>query len=248
MQCIVRAFSILGLALVAALVHSWFVPISIAAGGNDDAARQRARELMGEPSGDPSSGANNNAGASSGSTGGSEDSPTDPGAGEQPDQGGTADVQEQPADDGASDPIASGERVTDSDIHLTLAELRTLFERHIEPMTGEVLLIDARGIEGAYEEGHILGAEHITTDMIRDDEQVLFMGAPMSAQERIQMAPLDQMVVIYCGGGDCDESENVRTLLVDSFGMTNVWIFEAGYPAWESAGLPTIEGSTPFGG
>ena len=39
MTSVVRAFSILGLALVVGLTHSWWVPISIAAEGNEQTAQ-----------------------------------------------------------------------------------------------------------------------------------------------------------------------------------------------------------------
>ncbi len=229
MTSVARAFSILGLALVAGLIHSWVTPISIAAEGNAKAAAEKLAESQtnaGDANPEQSADPNQERLPVTDPGSGSDDPPVD-----------------QAPGGGAIDP----DQVTDPTLHLSLNQLRTLFEQHIQAQTGEVVLIDARGQEGAYEAGHILGAEHITTDIFWDNLEVIYFGAPMPAQERMQMVAPDQWVVIYCGGGDCDESENLRTLLVDSFGLENVWIFEAGYPAWEEAGLPTAEGSTPFG-
>ncbi|QOI99668.1 MAG: hypothetical protein HRU70_03930 [Phycisphaeraceae bacterium] len=51
-----------------------------------------------------------------------------------------------------------------------------------------------------------------------------------------------QHFVIYCGGGDCHDSENVRTILVTQ-GFSNLHIFREGYPGWTGAGLPTERGA-----
>lgn len=222
MTSVVRAFSILGLALVVGLIHSWLVPISIAAEGNEQTAQERIDRMQGDSgNGDDPAG---------------QVESTDPG---------------DPANGSGNGEPRGGEpsadAVTDPKIHLSLSQFRMLYERHVKQMTGEVVLIDARGTEGVYEQAHIWGAEHITADIFLENLTIVYSGASMSAQDRMRMILRDQWVIIYCGGGDCDESENLRTLLVNSFGLENVWIFEAGYPAWEDAGLPTAQGSSPFG-
>ncbi len=221
MTSVMRAFSIIGVAMVAALVHSWLVGITIAAEGNEKTAQERFEELDGSGNGadlvDPV---------------GQDPDPID---------------QTDPAQGTGGPVVGDPNAVSDPSLHIPLSLVRKIYADHIEQMTGEALLIDARGTEGVYEQGHIWGAEHITTDILMDDHPVSYAGVPMGAQERMALVSPDQWVIIYCGGGDCDESENLRTLLVDSFGLTNVWIFEAGYPGLEKAGLQTIGGSTPFG-
>ena len=54
---------------------------------------------------------------------------------------------------------------------------------------------------------------------------------------------LDQLdrafpVVVFCGGGECDASENVAKRL-DGWGFTEVYIMHEGFAAWEAAGHPT---------
>ncbi len=224
MTSVVRAFSILGLALVVGLIHSWVVPITIAAEANEKTAQQRIEEQRNTDNSDEPNG-------QAGSTDPSD--PLDPVV----DPGGGAPDSDEPDLDA----------VTDPKLHIPLSVVLELYRDHVEQLTGEVVLIDARGAEGLYEQGHISGAEHMTYDTIHDNQAVSYSGVSMLAQERMAMVLPDQWVIIYCGGGDCDESENVRNLLIDGFGLTNAWIFEAGYPALEQAGLPTVEGSTPFG-
>lgn len=218
MTSVVRAFSILGLALVVGLIHSWLVPISIAAEGNDAAAQQRLNSLIDERQDQA-----------------------------QPDPSGSnhADLSDPQNTDPSH--AAEGEVVSDPAIHLTLAQTQALFERHVQSLTGEVIIIDARDADGAYEDGHIWGAEFITTDMVLQNLPLVFTGVTMTTQDRLFMVTPEQTIVIYCTGGDCDESENLRIRLVNDLLLENVWIFEAGYPAWIEAGLPIATGSTPFG-
>lgn len=44
--------------------------------------------------------------------------------------------------------------------------------------------------------------------------------------------------VVYCEGGDCLESEQIRAFLVQA-GFKNILIFEQGFPGWVGAALPT---------
>jgi len=55
-----------------------------------------------------------------------------------------------------------------------------------------------------------------------------------------KLADLDHVfpVIVFCGGGECDASENVAKRL-DGWGFTEVYIMHEGYGAWEAAGHPT---------
>lgn len=44
--------------------------------------------------------------------------------------------------------------------------------------------------------------------------------------------------VVYCDGGDCHESEQIRAFLIQA-GFKNVLIYDGGYPGWIEAKLPT---------
>jgi rhodanese-related sulfurtransferase len=50
-------------------------------------------------------------------------------------------------------------------------------------------------------------------------------------------------IVLYCGGGTCDASENLAILLKQS-GFTKLHIMKDGFPAWRDAGHPTATGGS----
>ncbi len=90
-----------------------------------------------------------------------------------------------------------------------------------------VKFIDARE-KADFEEGHIPGAWNITSDQV--------MGrAPDLVPFR------DEQVVVYCGGGDCDASENVAKVL-QQLGFTRIHIVQDGFPAWKLASKPVMTG------
>lgn len=130
------------------------------------------------------------------------------------------------------------------DISLEQARLLWAYSEAVEaeqPGT-EIVFIDARALPGAYDEGHISGALHLTTEMIDlgDFAYIEFRDVYAS-----NLNGGNTVVVIYCGGGDCDESKNVRNRLAQE-GYTNVFIFTDGYPAWRDCGLPIVTGPDRF--
>ena len=107
---------------------------------------------------------------------------------------------------------------------LDIPQARALFE------SGEAVFADARPLD-QYEEGHIAGAEHLDPDAFFGGEDPDF----------VYTYAMDQRVVIYCPGGDCDASELVAIRL-QGFGFTDVHVLQPGYPGWVEAGLPTEVG------
>lgn len=221
-----RALALLGVALLGALVHSWLVEVEIAipeptrrsavAGPREPVVAPGGAEAVGE---DASGEAQERAVAA------------DP-PGEQQARAAEAEPPERPGfrplDLSRFDPDALGSR-------LSLHEAEAL---HRLMRQGEfVFFFDAREAPGQYERGHIAGALHVTAGKIdRMDEQTtqLLQG---------YLTP-DMRIVIYCGGGDCDESDNVRRRLYQmGFGLTHV--FEDGFPAWRDAGLAVVAGPEP---
>jgi rhodanese-related sulfurtransferase len=98
--------------------------------------------------------------------------------------------------------------------------------------------IDARDYK-LYKEGHILDAIAIPYSMARTGEAL-----PHVDMELI--VPGVDRLVIYCRGGDCDESHLVaEELKLIGAGFT-CHVFVDGYPAWSDAGHPTAEGSDPW--
>jgi rhodanese-related sulfurtransferase len=113
-------------------------------------------------------------------------------------------------------------------LNLTLEQSKQLFD------AGK-FFVDARHLE-EYEKGHVenafwMNAEH-------------FLGG--SVPEAINFLDPGDVLVVYCGGGACDASKNLVTLL-QLRGFKQARIFEDGYPAWEKAGYPTATGKPPVG-
>lgn len=111
---------------------------------------------------------------------------------------------------------------------IDLETARLLFD------AGAADFIDAR-IAEEYEAGHILGAMHITPDMIRS-------GVPAA----VDFLSADRPIVVYCGGGDCHDSHLVAERLQSLFGFTRTHVFTGGYPEWTAAGLPVGTGPDPI--
>ena len=52
-------------------------------------------------------------------------------------------------------------------------------------------------------------------------------------------AKKDEMIVTYCGGGDCKASAEAAEKLT-SFGYTKVFAYEGGLKDWKQAGFPLV--------
>ena len=107
---------------------------------------------------------------------------------------------------------------------LDIPQAQALFD------AGETIFADARPLD-QYAEGHIAGAEHLDPNAFFGGEEPDF----------VYTYPYEQLIVIYCPGGECDASELVAIRL-QGFGFMNVHILQPGYPGWVDAGLPTEVG------
>ncbi len=98
--------------------------------------------------------------------------------------------------------------------------------------SGEAVFVDARDIEH-FTEAHIPGAIHI--DRYSSDEGF------NNAEQALRMA---NVIVVYCGGGECEDSIYLATELVVErmIPVEAIRLFESGMQAWEGDGLE-IEGS-----
>jgi rhodanese-related sulfurtransferase len=94
------------------------------------------------------------------------------------------------------------------------------------------VFVDARDRD-FYIAGHIPGAVHLHHyDSAKHIEEV----------RPILEAAF--MVIVYCNGGDCEDSINLALDLVTSYGIPNenVQVFEGGMDEWKAAGLPVVAG------
>jgi rhodanese-related sulfurtransferase len=99
-----------------------------------------------------------------------------------------------------------------------------------------VVFIDARD-EPHYQEGHVPGAYEF--DPYHPDKYFAAVLPVCEAAEQI---------VVYCNGGDCDDSETAAILLRD-VGIVNrkLFVYEGGITEWTSNSLPVELGARNSG-
>lgn len=123
-------------------------------------------------------------------------------------------------------PIATPAAAPAADLDPDLLKLKAHFD------AGTAILVDARNRED-YVAGHVPGAMH---GPLGD-----FTG---KVPDWFTALPPDQLIFVYCEGGDCDASQAVAREMVEN-GMSNVFVFHPGYPAWTAAGFPVTTGEEP---
>ena len=101
---------------------------------------------------------------------------------------------------------------------------------------GSIVFIDARD-EQHYQEGHIPGAYEF--DPYRPEKYFAAVLPVCKAAEQI---------VVYCNGGDCDDSESAALLLRD-VGIANqkLFVYGGGITEWTTNGLPVETGERNSG-
>jgi len=110
-------------------------------------------------------------------------------------------------------------------------DLALSFALHERAMMGEpIWFLDARR-QVDFDSGRIAGALFMSHSHVSSGEGLDELAA-FSAPE------LDDLLVIYCTGGDCQASEDTAILL-EQAGYGNMAIMEAGYDDWVAAGYPT---------
>ncbi len=100
---------------------------------------------------------------------------------------------------------------------------------------GGVVILDARS-EKDYEVGHIPGAR-----LCHHYHQDLYV------PELLSLMNAADMVIIYCAGGECEDSIQLATDLVFTHGVHKelISIYEGGWEQWTEAGLDVQEGEQP---
>ncbi len=107
------------------------------------------------------------------------------------------------------------------------------FYQSAEFGTGETVFVDARD-DDHYAEAHIPGALHVD----RYNSDIGFE----EVQTAIEQA---ELIVVYCGGGECEDSILLATEFVmeRDVPLRKVRVFEGGMEAWEGDNLETEEGA-----
>ncbi len=128
-------------------------------------------------------------------------------------------------------PTTTSKAVEDPDI----VPVDTVLE-HLANQTAR--FIDARAL-GDYEEGHLYGSLHVPSTSIYESVEQNVLGVGVFEED---------LVIVYCGGGDCEASHDVKDVLVNDFNFSNVEVFKAGWEAVESSekfGDYIVTGSEP---
>jgi len=100
-----------------------------------------------------------------------------------------------------------------------------------------VIFIDARD-DKHYLAGHIPGAYHF--DRFHPEDYLTNV---------VQVCLTAQRIVLYCNGGDCDDSQHAAIMLRDSMGLPKdkVFVYGGGMAEWTSNGLPIEVGARNSG-
>lgn len=102
---------------------------------------------------------------------------------------------------------------------ISLEEAKQIFE------SGKAVFIDARH-EFDYKLGHIKGAMNVPLKEFETHKQ------------SVVVYPIDQLLVSYCDGADCNSSIELAAKL-HAIGFINVKIFYGGWREWQDNRLPT---------
>jgi rhodanese-related sulfurtransferase len=109
------------------------------------------------------------------------------------------------------------------------------FETLMASLFGQpgVHFVDARD-EPMYEQGHIQGAVPLDADRAANDSTLI--------PKRLANAAKDDVLVVYCSGGECDLSMKLARQLI-AYGYRKVLVFEGGWTEWTEQGGPTATGA-----
>ncbi len=101
---------------------------------------------------------------------------------------------------------------------------------------GQIVFIDARN-EREYREAHIPGAYEL--DYYHPDNDLA---------QILNLCQAAQQIVVYCHGGDCEDSEHEALLLRDAgIPKDKLWVYGGGVTEWASNGLPQETGARDSG-
>lgn len=106
---------------------------------------------------------------------------------------------------------------------------------------GLIVFVDAR-TDDHYQAGHIPGAYQY--------DYFKFAQPPPELQS-VLLAPETQKVIVYCGGGQCEDSEHAAIILAQNgVPPSNIFVYLGGWKEWVARGQPAATGAdrgTPGG-
>jgi rhodanese-related sulfurtransferase len=116
-------------------------------------------------------------------------------------------------------------------VEIGFADVKWLHEKN-------VLFLDARRTS-VYEQGHIPGAQTYSVWESDIDQKVRKLFDERS-DPRQQLLP----IVIYCSGGDCEDSHMLAQKLW-GIQFNNIYVYKDGFPDWQQHGAPVHTGANP---
>ncbi|MFQ5494578.1 MAG: rhodanese-like domain-containing protein [Phycisphaerae bacterium] len=136
----------------------------------------------------------------------------------------------EPATSSAPAPSGSDGHLEHPYQSISLAEVVEVFNDP-NTATGANVFVDARN-DDTYAEGHIPGAlqaNHYEIERYIDDVMQIAVGA--------------EKVIVYCNGGDCEDSIFVcGDLLEAGLSWDSIYLFEGGWTAWTARNMPVATG------
>jgi rhodanese-related sulfurtransferase len=134
-----------------------------------------------------------------------------------------------PAVPAATAPAAA--KADKTDVNITLARAKEIYDAGT--LDGrQVVFVDAREFR-EFSAGHIAGAMWLPKKH--------FDGA---APKKVLNYLPGSAVVVYCGGGDCTDSEAVvKRLVAMNLNIGPLFIMKDGFPEWQKAGHPVLTGA-----
>ena len=122
--------------------------------------------------------------------------------------------------------------------NLRMVDLEQARELYFDPryQHGGVVFVDARD-DGLYQAGHVPAAHQF--DHYR---------APNNLAAILPVCAVAEQIVVYCNGGDCEDSEFAAVTLRES-GVPNekLHIYGGGFTEWSTSGLPVERGARGSG-
>jgi rhodanese-related sulfurtransferase len=127
-------------------------------------------------------------------------------------------------------------RLQEKGLHLIERDQAEQLFRDPRFLQNAILFIDARD-EDHYREGHIPGAREFFPYY---PEKYL--------ADVLPFCQIAEQIVVYCAGGDCEDSESAALMLRDAgIPGEKLFVFGGGMPAWMAAGLPVESGARNSG-
>jgi rhodanese-related sulfurtransferase len=100
------------------------------------------------------------------------------------------------------------------------------------------MFLDARRTS-VYEQGHIAGSRPVSVWESDVDDKVAKI-----FNERSDPAQQALPIVVYCSGGDCEDSHMLAQKLYGAL-FNNVYVYKDGFPDWQKHGGPVHTGAEP---